>query len=375
MLNLNFVKRWLSLFLGYGLALVILAGCEPDDGDGAVSKDEIDSRIYRIAWSHYTAWEPLEYIDSEGILDRWGNKYGVNVELVLVNDYVESLTSYTSGLFDGVMSTNMDALTIPAASGVDSAVILVTSFSNGNDGLVAKESTDIEELKGARVNLVEYSVSHYLLSRALDSVGMSLADIDTINTSESDIDAVFMNGKGDAPTATWNPILVQLKNQPGTHLLYDSSHIPGEIVEMMLVRNHVPEEVRKALTGAWYEMMATYKGDKGEEVSGGIVKGALLERFAQSSGGTLDDYLQQLETTHLFENPANSAAFMSSDQFVDNMDRVRQFCSAQGLFGPSETSLDAIGMRFPNDRVLGSAESVLIHFNDSYMRMAADGRL
>ncbi len=34
--------------------------------------------------------------------------------------------------------TNMDALTIPAVGGVDSTVLIVGDFSNGNDGIVLK---------------------------------------------------------------------------------------------------------------------------------------------------------------------------------------------------------------------------------------------
>jgi NitT/TauT family transport system substrate-binding protein len=38
---------------------------------------------------------------------------------VQVNDYIESINQYTAGKFDGVVMTNMDTLTIPAAGGVD----------------------------------------------------------------------------------------------------------------------------------------------------------------------------------------------------------------------------------------------------------------
>jgi len=43
------------------------------------------------------------------------DKYGIAIDVVQVNDYVESINQYTAGGFDGCVMTNMDALTIPAA--------------------------------------------------------------------------------------------------------------------------------------------------------------------------------------------------------------------------------------------------------------------
>jgi ABC-type nitrate/sulfonate/bicarbonate transport system substrate-binding protein len=71
------------------------------------------SRTSTSAWSHYTGWEPWGYADNAGILKKWGDKYGIDIKLTLVNDYVESINLYTSGKFQACLMTNMDALTIP----------------------------------------------------------------------------------------------------------------------------------------------------------------------------------------------------------------------------------------------------------------------
>ena len=46
---------------------------------------------HRIAWSHYTGWEPWDYADASGILKKWADKFDLDIELVLVNDYIESI--------------------------------------------------------------------------------------------------------------------------------------------------------------------------------------------------------------------------------------------------------------------------------------------
>src|SRR3989338_7046048 len=118
-----------------------------------------------IAWSHYTGWEPMGWIQDSGLAKKWGQKYGVDFSWTLINDYVESINQYTAGTFDGVAVTNMDALTIPAVSGIDTTFLVVGDFSEGNDGVLinAPKGATVQDLKGKKVMLVQFSVSHYLL--------------------------------------------------------------------------------------------------------------------------------------------------------------------------------------------------------------------
>ena len=43
--------------------------------------------------------------------------------------------------------TNMDALTIPAAGGVDSTAMIIGDYSNGNDGVVLKGKSELKDIK------------------------------------------------------------------------------------------------------------------------------------------------------------------------------------------------------------------------------------
>ncbi|XQU07618.1 hypothetical protein P4544_13425 [Halomonas sp. LY9] len=116
---------------------------------------------FSVCWSIYAGWMPWAYADVEGIVDKWADEYGISIDVVQVNDYVESINQFTSGNVDGCAMTNMDALTIPAASGVDSTALIINDYSNGNDGIVLKGSDDLADIAGRQVNLVQFSVSHY----------------------------------------------------------------------------------------------------------------------------------------------------------------------------------------------------------------------
>ena len=70
---------------------------------------------FQIGWTIYAGWMPWPYADQAGIVKKWADKYGVKIKIVQINDYAESLNQFTAGKLDAVTSTNMDALTVPAA--------------------------------------------------------------------------------------------------------------------------------------------------------------------------------------------------------------------------------------------------------------------
>jgi NitT/TauT family transport system substrate-binding protein len=322
---------------------------------------------FRVAWSHYTGWEPWGYAQQAGILDKWAKKYNIQVELVLINDYVESINLYTSGKFDACAMTNMDALTIPAVGGIDSTALIIGDFSSGNDGIVLKSGTSVKDLKGRSVKLVEFTVSHYMLARALEMNGMSERDIKTVNTSDADIAAIFAaDPKGAA--VTWNPPLQQARNAKGAALVFDSSKIPGEIIDMMVVRTNAPESLKKALTGAWYEVMQLMaSADKA-----GVDATAWM---AKSSGATVPEFKAQLGTTAMFYKPRDAVAFATGTQLPKTMDYVRSFSFSKGLFGQRARSKDFVGIAFPDGSVLGDPKNVKLRFTADYMKQAAEGKL
>ena len=60
---------------------------------------------------------PWGYAADTGIVDKWAEKYGITIEVVQINDYIQSITQYTNGAFDGCTMTNMDALTNSRSGG------------------------------------------------------------------------------------------------------------------------------------------------------------------------------------------------------------------------------------------------------------------
>ncbi|MEM7250186.1 MAG: putative urea ABC transporter substrate-binding protein [Pseudomonadota bacterium] len=325
---------------------------------------------FKIAWSIYVGWMPWDYADKSGIVKKWADKYGITIDVVQINDYVESINQYTAGAFDGCTMTNMDALTIPAAGGVDSTALIVGDFSNGNDGIVLKDAEKLADIKGRTVNLVELSVSHYTLARALESKGMTERDIKVVNTSDADIVATYTTDDVNA-VVTWNPLLSEVVSMPNSNKVFDSSQIPGEIIDMLVVNTdtlNANPAFGKALVGAWYETMSVMMKRNEDGL-------AARTAMATASGTDLAGYEAQLASTEMFYKPADAVSFTLSDALVKTMDHVRQFSFKHGILGEGARSVDAVGMEFANTKTLGDTENIKLRFDPNYMQMAADGKL
>ncbi len=267
--------------------------------------------------------------------------------------------------------TNMDALTIPAAGGVDSTALIIGDFSNGNDGVVLKAGSSVADLKGRQVNLVELSVSHYLLARALDSVGLRERDLTVVNTSDADIVSAFAGSDDVTAVVTWNPQLSEVMKAPGAAKVFDSSDIPGEIIDLMVVSSETLKDnpkLGKALTGAWYEVMATMSGTDAKAVEARTM-------MAEAAGTDLAGYDSQLKTTKMFYEPAAAVAFAKSAELPKTMDRVRTFSFDHGLLGEGAASVDAVGIAFPDGKAIGDADNIKLRFTAEYIALAADGKL
>ena len=360
------VNRLKTMFWRTGLMALLLSAAVVGPATAAAEKTS-----FNVAWSIYVGWMPWDYADQSGILKKWATKYGIKIKLTQINDYVESINQYTAGQFDACVMTNMDMLTIPAAGGVDSTALIMGDFSNGNDGVVLKgKGKTLADIKGQKVNLVELSVSHYLLVRALTGAGMRERDVKIVNTSDADVVAAFSTPASTA-VVTWKPQLSTVLGMQDAQLVFDSSKIPGEIMDLMVVNTATltaNPKLGKALVGAWYETLSLMLKN---DAAGQAAQAAM----AKASGTNPAGFASQLATTHLFATPTDAYQFVTGDSIIKNMDLVRKFSFEHGILGQGAGSPDVVGIQFPAGKLLGDSHNVKMRFDPSYMKMAVDGTL
>lgn len=346
-----------STLLAAGIALALPASAE-------------QKKDFKVAWSIYVGWMPWGYAADTGIVKKWADKYGIDIEVTQFNDYVESINQYTAGAYDAVTLTNMDGLSIPAAGGVDTTAVIVGDFSNGNDAVILKDGADLAAIEGRPVNLVEFSVSHYLLARALDSLGKSERDVSVVNTADPDMVGAFQTPDVTA-MVTWNPMVSEIAKLPDAKIVFDSSEIPGEIIDLMVANTETVADnpdFAKALAGIWYDTVAIMTSDTPEGAAARAAMGA-------ASGTDQAGFEAQLAATKLFDKPADAVAFVDSPELATTMNHVRSFLFDKGLLGSGAPSADVIGIELPSGEVLGDAGNVKLRFPDTWMKAAADGGL
>ncbi len=329
---------------------------------------------FTVGWSVYVGWDPYQYMAKSGLLKKWGDKYGVTIKVQRF-DYAASLDAFTSRNIDACTMTNMEALDLPAASGVDTTAIIIGDYSNGNDAVLARGGKTLQSLPGNKVLLVQKTVSEYLLERAFVLNGMEsqARKVKLVNTSDRDIVAAYLNDPSQAAVVTWKPLVSQIAKMKDVKTLFDSSKIPGEILDLLVVRTDVlknadgsGQKFAKAVTGAWYEMLSQMNGAGADKT---------LQAVAAVSEDTLPTYKEQLSTTHMFYQPKEAVGLATSSELKDKMKLVRQFCFAHKLLGDGTKAADDVAIQYPDGSVQGNSARVRMRFDATYMQAAAKGAL
>ena len=355
-------KLLITLFAVFPIALPLGAAGNPP--------------TFTLGWSVYVGWDPYQYMAKSGLLKKWADKYGVAIKVQRF-DYAPSLDAFVAKNIDACAMTNMEALDMPAAAGVDTTAIIVGDYSNGNDAVLVRHNLTLAQIPGKRVLLVEKTVSQYLFERAMsiNNLASGIKRVKFVNTSDSDIAGAFLSDQSQEVAVSWKPLVSQMLRGKGITKIFDSSKIPGEILDLMVVRSDVlnrpdgsGQRFAKAIAGAWYELTAQMSkpGTEGDKV---------LSAIAEVSEDTLASYKEQLSTTHLFYGAPSALEMTKSAQLKTTMELVRQFCFTHGLLGDKTSSADDVAIRFPDGSIQGDKNRVRLRFDASYMELAAGGKL
>ena len=331
----------------------------------ALAKDR-----FTLAVSIYAGWMPWYYAKDHGILKKWADRYKITIDVVEM-DYIPSVEAYVAGQVDAAVMTNMEALAMPAKSGIDTTVVIVGDYSNGNDALLVRGIPDVQGLKGTEVYLVELSVSHYLLARALEMHGVKESEIKLVNTSDSDIAPAFIANKSQKAVVTWNPMLMSIEQTPGVNKIFDSSKIPGEILDLLVVNTKVLNDdprFAEALVGAWYEVMSLMS-QRGPEAD------KAMAAMAERSNASLNEYKAQLRTTAMFWTPQAASDYAQGAEIKEKMDFVRNFCFKHGLLGEDARSVDVVGIGYPDGTIQGDSRNVKLRYDTRFVDKAKNGQI
>lgn len=219
--------------------VIVLAGCT-----------RTPETALRIGTNVWIGSEPL-YLARE-----LGGLNPAEVQLVEYPSASEVLRAFRNEAIDG-MVISMDELFGLAVDGLEPRVVLVVDVSHGADVVVGRPGMrTMKDLKGRSVAVESGALGAFVLSRALALNGMQASDVNVVHLESNEQPRAFEEGQVDG-AVTFDPFRSQLM-RAGATTLFDSTRIPGEIVDLVAVRASVLERQPKAvqtLLAGWFSAL------------------------------------------------------------------------------------------------------------------------
>lgn len=206
----------------------------------------------RIGTNTWPGYEPLYLARELNYLDK--NK----IRLIEYTSTSQVLKAYKNGLLDAAALTLDEAITL-LDQGEQPRIVLVMDISNGGDVILGQASVkNMADIKGKRIGVEHTALGAYFLSRAIEVSHINKSDITIVPVEAHQHERFFTDKKIDA-LVTFDPVRSILLSQ-GANKLFDSSQIPGEIVDVLVVRSSKLPAFKKQiehLKNSWFQALKT----------------------------------------------------------------------------------------------------------------------
>lgn len=236
--------------------------------------------------------------------------FGMDVEFLLIEDPAAKLAAFRSGQVD-IMWDTVDnwarEASILAEQGQQAKSIIMQDWSRGGDGIASLSSIkSIEDLKGKKVAVTEFTPSHFLLLYLLSQSGLTpdernAIEKNIVKVGDASLAASTFRSKQVDAAVTWEPDLSSVVEARGdeAHILISTAAATNVIADTLVARQEVidkyPETVRDFVNG-WFdgiEMMRSNPNPSNniigrelkldEETVSGMLSGLKLTPYADNA--------------------------------------------------------------------------------------------
>lgn len=235
----------------------------------------------------------------------------------------EVMRAYRNGEIDGVTLT-FDQILALAETDPDTRAILVTDISHGGDVLLGRPEIDtLNKLKGKRLGLETTALGAYFLTLALQSADLSIQDLRLVDLKGREVEQAFQQGMVDA-VVTYEPFRSNLLRQKA-QLLFDSSQVPGAIIDSLAVRQTVIEQQTKtiqAVIKGWFQAL-DYINQYPQEAA---------RQISRHQRTNPEDFLQSLQLMQIPDLAENLELFSDPNSpLYINAERLSQLMAEKNL--------------------------------------------
>jgi NitT/TauT family transport system substrate-binding protein len=212
-----------------------------------------------------------------------------SVHLVEYLSATDCLRAFGNGTLEAAALT-LDEAILLAEDQVPLKIVLVMDISHGADVVMARpEFSSLADLKGRRIGVEDTALGAYMLTRALQSARLSRTDIEVVPLVVNEHERAFVEGRVDA-VVTFEPTRTRLLSV-GAHQIFSSRDIPGEIMDVLVMRRtyveHHPQQVEGLLT-TWFRALA-YLHDHPDDAA---------RRMCERVDLSASEFLQSLDSLH-----------------------------------------------------------------------------
>lgn len=247
----------------------------------------------RVGANPWPGYQPLFLAQELGYFG------GAAIRLVEYPSATQVLRAYRNGVLEAACLTLDELLLLESQQGLAPRIVAVMDVSNGADALLARPPlTRLADLKGRRLGVEDTALGAFMLVRVLERAGIARSDLELHSLEVNEHERAFLEGRVDA-VITFEPVRTKLMTREA-RILFDSSEIPGEIVDVLGVkREHLssqPEQAALLLRGFFRAL--DYMKAHPEDAA---------RRMAVRQGVTPQEFQASLRGLHLPDLKANLA--------------------------------------------------------------------
>lgn len=278
-----------------------------------------------LSTNNWLGYLPLYLARDAGYYDD------IPLRLVQLPSNTETLHAFRNGMVAAAGLT-LDETLLLLESGLPICVPLLMDYSSGADALIARSGIDsLQQLRGKRIGVESTAVGAHVLSRALERAGLQLEDVTVVPLEVHEHVLAFESGRIDA-LVTFSPTRGQLL-AAGASELFSSAEIPGEIIDLLVVRRDYleknPQLVAQLLEG-WFRILPRLGED------------AQTQALARYSGLSPDGVREALALIDFPDAKENHELLQQQRQSFRQMaERMNATMLEQKLIG-SELELDKL---------------------------------
>jgi NitT/TauT family transport system substrate-binding protein len=197
----------------------------------AISSRAADLKPYRIGYNSWIGYISLFVAEEKGYF----TDEGLAVTKTSFSSPGDGLKPLLAGDLDAHFTTvDSTIIALDKAPG-QLRVVYLTDTSAGADAIVAKkEIATVKDLKGHTIAATLGECNYLLLTKALDSAGLTEADVKITNMSADDAGAAFAAGKIDV-AVTWEPWITQVSAEEKGHVIFSSKQVPNLILDCVTI--------------------------------------------------------------------------------------------------------------------------------------------